>query len=297
MKANTAEVITMSNRTSILSKIPGVQWLLLIIPLAYMLILLFFPMLDLFKISFIDDDGFTLEYVMHIFTNPLYLKVLWITFKISFLTTVICLLISYPIAYLAVKIKSQKMANIIIALTIIPFWISELVRSFSWIVILQNEGVINKLLMTLGIISEPISLLYQTSSVVIGMVHVMYPFMFFSLYAVMKGIDPRLQLAAEGLGGRPIHSFFQIFFPLTVPGIIAGSLLVFVLSLGFFIVPALIGGPDDMMISVVIESYVNKILNWHLASALSLVLFVSTILLIVIVFFILRNQKIIKDVM
>src|SRR5699024_701231 len=127
------------------------------------------------------------------------------------------------------------------ALALIPFWISLLVRTFSWIILLQNEGVINQFLMSIGVISEPIKLLYSTTGVVIGMVHVLYPFMFFSLYSVMKGIDQRLVDAAEGLGARPMKAFTQITLPLSLPGILAGSLLVFVMSLGFFVTPALLG--------------------------------------------------------
>jgi putative spermidine/putrescine transport system permease protein/spermidine/putrescine transport system permease protein len=161
---------------------------------------------------------------------------------------------------------------------------------------LQDRGVINQTLMGLGIIDEPIKLLYTTAGVVIGMVHVLYPFMFFSLYSVMKGIDQRLHQAAEGLGARPLKAFLQINLPLSLPGILAGSLLVFVMSLGFFVTPALLGGSGEMMISMVIENYINKTLNWHLASALSLVLFVVTIVILGLAFLALRNNAVLKDV-
>lgn len=161
---------------------------------------------------------------------------------------------------------------------------------------LQDRGAINQALMALGIIDEPIKLLYTTTGVVIGMVHVLYPFMFFSLYSVMKGIDQRLYQAAEGLGARPFTAFLQINLPLSLPGILAGSLLVFVMSLGFFVTPALLGGSGEMMISMVIENYINKTLNWHLASALSLVLFVVTIIILGLAFLSLRNHAVLKDV-
>lgn len=281
---------------SFLTKIPGLKWLLMIIPLVYVAVLLLYPMVELFKMGIADSNGLTLEYLKHIFSNKVYLDVIWITLKISFLVTFISLMISYPIAYLLIRIESNTWKYIIIALAMIPFWISLLVRTFSWIVMLQEQGVINQLLLALGIIDEPIKLLYTTTGVVIGMVHVLYPFMFFSLYSVMKGIDQRLYQAAEGLGARPLTAFFQINFPLSLPGVLAGSLLVFVMSLGFFVTPALLGGSGEMMISMVIENYINKTLNWHLASALSLVLFIVTIVILGLAFFALRNNAVLKDV-
>lgn len=281
---------------SLFSKIPGLKWLMMIIPLVYVLLLLIYPMIALFKLAIVDGDGFTFQYLHQVFTKKVYLDVIWITLKISFIVTFISLLISYPIAYLLIRIESKTWKSIILALAMIPFWISLLVRTFSWIVMLQDQGVINQLLMAIGIIDEPIKLLYTTTGVVIGMVHVLYPFMFFSLYSVMKGIDQHLYEAAEGLGARPIAAFFQINFHLSLPGVLAGSLLVFVMSLGFFVTPALLGGSSEMMISMVIENYINKTLNWHLASALSLVLFVVTIIILGLAFLALRNNSVLKDV-
>lgn len=282
--------------TGFFTKIPGLKWLLVIIPLVYIIGLLIYPMMALFKLAIVDGEGFTLKYLEQVFTNKIYLDVIWITLKISFLVTFISLLISYPIAYLLIRMESKTWKSVILALAMIPFWISLLVRTFSWIVMLQDQGVINQLLMALGIIDEPIKLLYTTTGVVIGMVHVLYPFMFFSLYSVMKGIDQRLYQAAEGLGARPLAAFFQINFPLSLPGVLAGSLLVFVMSLGFFVTPALLGGSSEMMISMVIENYINKTLNWHLASALSLVLFAVTIIILGLAFLALRNNAVLKDV-
>ncbi|RST77293.1 ABC transporter permease [Siminovitchia acidinfaciens] len=280
----------------IFTRIPGLKWLLVVIPIVYVFTLLLYPMIGLFKLGVTNSDGFTLEYIKHIFLNKVYLDVILITLKISFMVTVITLLISYPIAYLLIRIQSNTWKSIIIALAMIPFWISLLVRTFSWIVMLQDRGAINQALMALGIIDEPIKLLYTTTGVVIGMVHVLYPFMFFSLFSVMKGIDQRLHQAAEGLGARPLTAFLQINLPLSLPGILAGSLLVFVMSLGFFVTPALLGGSGEMMISMVIENYINKTLNWHLASALSLVLFVVTVLILGLAFLALRNHAVLKDV-
>lgn len=273
------------------------KWLLVIIPLGYVVILLFYPMLSLFKLSIFNDDGFTFEYFAHIFSNSVYLKVLWVTLKISLIVTFISLIVTYPIAYLLINIESRLWTNIIIALTMIPFWISLLVRTFSWMIILQREGIVNQFLMNLGLIDEPLKLLYSTPGVIIGMVHVLYPYMFFSLYSVMRGIDHRLVDAAEGLGAKPFTAFRHIVFPLSLPGILAGTLLVFVMSLGFFITPALLGGSDDMMVSMVIENYINNTLNWHLASTLSLVLFAVTFVIILLAYFVLRNNAVLKDVM
>ncbi|MBD8006166.1 ABC transporter permease [Bacillus norwichensis] len=282
--------------SSKISNINGLKWMLILVPLAYIIILLIYPMYGLFKLSIMDNNGFTFQYIHHIFSNPVYLKVLRVTLKISILVTVISLLISYPIAYSLIRVQSKIWKNIILALALIPFWISLLVRTFSWIVVLQNQGVINQILIGLGIIEEPLKLLYSTAGVVIGMVHVLYPFMFFSLFSVMKGIDQRLYQAAEGLGARPFMAFWQINLPLSLPGILAGSLLVFVMSLGFFITPALLGGANEMMISMVIENYINTTLNWHLASALSLILFIVTVIILTLAFFLLRNHAVLKDV-
>lgn len=294
-------VIPVNNKSNLVGGLLGVfsrmNGLMIIIPLVYMVLLTFVPIVSLFKQSLFDESGFTLRYLAEVVSNPLYLKVMWLTLKISFLVTVISLLISYPVAYLIVQTESTLWKKVILSAVLIPFWISLLVRTFSWNILLQDQGVINKLLMSTGLINEPLSLLFNTTGVVIAMTHILMPYMVLSLYSVMQGIDQRLVQASQGLGAKPSKAFYDVFLPLSAPGIIAGCLLVFVLSLGFYITPALLGGSKNTMIAMLIENNINITLNWNLASALSLLLFFVTILLVFIPFLLFRNHSAIKDVM
>lgn len=274
---------------------PGLQWVLLAVPLIYILVLMVFSMVSLFKLSVYGDNGFTLEYLSHIFSNTVYLQVLWLTLKVSFLVTVFTLLLAYPISYLLVKIESPKWKKVIFGAVLIPFWISLLVRTYAWTILLQDQGVINKILIGLGIIDKPITLLYNTTGVVIGMTHVLLPYMVLSLYSVMEGIDQRLVQAAQGMGAKPWKAFLQIFFPLSLPGVLSGSLVVFVLGIGYFITPALLGGSTNMMISMLIQDNVSTTLNWNLAAAIALVLFVVTLLLLFLSYLLTRNNPAIKE--
>jgi putative spermidine/putrescine transport system permease protein/spermidine/putrescine transport system permease protein len=274
--------------------IPGLKWLLLLIPLAYTVLLLYYSMISVLKLSVYDENGFTLEYIRQVFTEPLYLKVLGVTLKTACIVTVATLLISYPIAYLLVVMESQRWKKVVMSLVMITLWISLLVRTFTWTVILQDQGVINKMLISLGLISEPIKLLYNTTGVVIGMTHILIPYMVLSLYAVMEGIDHRLVQAAQGMGARPWQAFIQVFFPLSLPGVLSGSLIVFVLGLGYFITPALLGGQGNMMISKLIQENIQTTLNWSMASAISLVLLLATFLLLGLAAWVSRLSPLLK---
>lgn len=274
--------------------IPGVKWLLLLIPLVYTVCLLYYSMLSVLKLSVYDASGFTLKYIEQVFTEPLYLKVLVITLKTAFIVTLTTLFISYPIAYLLVVMESQRWKKIVMSLVMITLWISLLVRTFTWTVILQDQGVINKLLLSLGLITEPVKLLYNTTGVAIGMTHILIPYMVLSLYAVMEGIDRRLVQAAQGMGARPWKAFLQVFFPLSLPGVLSGSLIVFVLGLGYFITPALLGGQGNMMISKLIQENIQTTLNWNMASAISLVLLAATLLLLGLAAWVSRLSPLLK---
>ncbi|MGC5325940.1 ABC transporter permease [Brevibacillus sp. SYSU BS000544] len=276
------------------SKIPGIKWLLLIVPLMYVLILLYYSMISVLKLSFYDDNGFTLEYLKETLTDTLYLKVLWLTVKTAFLVTIATLVIGYPIAYLLVVIESERWKKIILGTVMITLWISLLVRTFAWTVILQEHGVVNEALLAIGIIKEPLKLLYNTTGVVIGMTHILLPYMVLSLHSVMERIDQRLMQAAQGLGARPSRAFFQVFFPLSLPGVMSGSLITFVLGLGYFITPALLGGQGNMMISKLIQENIQSTLNWNLASSLSLVLLVTTLLLLSLAYWLSKLSPVLK---
>jgi len=178
--------------------------------------------------------------------------------------------------------SSEAMKRVIALLVILPLWTSLLVRTYVWIVILGRKGLVNESLIGLGLIDTPLALLYNRFSVYIGMVHIMLPFMVLPLYAVMQRIDLRLLSAAWSLGASRLTSFYLILLPLSFPGVLAGSLLVFILSIGFFVTPAILGGLSEITYVMLIETYINKLFNWPLASAMSIVLLVATLALVVV---------------
>lgn len=277
-----------------LEKLPGLKWLLLIVPLIYTLLLLYFPMVNVLKLSFYDKTGFTLIYLQEVLTEPLYLKVLWITMKTAFTVTLVTLLFAYPIAYLLVVIESVKWRQIILGTIMVTLWISLLVRTFTWTVILQDHGIINEVLLKMSVVKEPMKLLYNDTGVIIGMTHILVPYMVLSLYSVMERIDLRLVQAAQGLGARPWKAFIQVFFPLSLPGVMSGSLIVFVLALGYFITPALLGGQGNMMISKLIQENIQSTLNWNLAAALSMVLLAAALILLGLSYWVSRFSPMLK---
>jgi putative spermidine/putrescine transport system permease protein len=249
---------------------------------AVLLLLIFFiiPIVRLLLSSFFDD-GFTLEHYERLWNVPVYLRVLRITFTIATLVTIVCLLLAYPVAYFLASV-SARTSRLLIIFVLIPFWTSILVRTYAWMVLLQRNGVINRWLTDLGLIDQPLQLMYNRVGVMVGMVHVLLPFMILPLFAVMRGIDVSYIRAAQGLGANPLQTFIRVFFPLSLPGVAAGCLLVFILSLGFFITPALMGGRRDMMIAQLIELTIRQDLNFEFAAALSLVLLVISIAIMLV---------------
>jgi ABC-type spermidine/putrescine transport system permease subunit I len=253
--------------------------LLLIAPLATFFLAFFLvPFLYILHRSF-WDPSFTLEHYIHIIKEPLYLKVIFNTIKLAFVATTACLILGYPFAFLLAT-SSEKVSNRLLAVVLIPFWISLLVRTYSWIVILGRKGLINSLLVKSGLIGEPLSLLYTMKGVIIGMSHILLPYMIISLFSVMKGIDLELLKAARNLGASSLKAFVRVFFPLSLPGVAGGCLMVFVMGLGFFVTPALLGGPQDVVISVLIENQVTYILNWGFAFAIAVVLCLITLVMV-----------------
>jgi len=211
--------------------------------------------------------------------EPLYIRVILNTMKLAFVATVSCLLLGYPFAYMLSTVN-EKLSNLLMPLVLIPFWISLLVRTYSWIVIFGRKGLANNILVGIGLINEPLTLLYTMKAVIIGMTHILLPYMIISLFSVMKGIDLNLLKAARNLGASGFQAFFRIFFLLSLPGVTGGCLMVFVMSLGFFVTPALLGGPRDTVISVLIEKQVTEILNWGFAFALATVLCFITLFMV-----------------
>ncbi|HVO88814.1 MAG TPA: ABC transporter permease [Casimicrobiaceae bacterium] len=200
------------------------------------------------------------------------------TLWISGVVTAICLLLGYPVAYVIAS-QPPGRASILLFLVLLPFWTSLLVRTAAWVVLLQREGVLNSLLLSLGIVHEPLKMIFNRFAVYVAMVHVLLPFMVLPLYSVMRGIPPAYMRAAASLGARPFTTFRRVYAPMTLPGIAAGCLMVFIQALGYYITPALVGGAEDQMISYFIAFYASKTVNWGMAAALSIMLLTATLAL------------------
>jgi len=212
--------------------------------------------------------------------RQIYVQIFGRTLWISFLVAALCFLLGYPVAYLLATLP-LKYSNLLMIMVLLPFWTSLLVRTTSWIVLLQTNGVINDLLVWSGIIDEAnrIQMIYNQMGTVIAMTHILLPFMILPLYSVMKTIPPSYMRAALSLGANPVRAFFRVYAPQTVPGIGAGALLVFILSIGYYITPALVGGRTGQMISNFIAFHMQKSLNWGLAAALSGILLIGVLFL------------------
>jgi putative spermidine/putrescine transport system permease protein len=200
------------------------------------------------------------------------------TFGISALVTLWCLALGYPLAYW-LSTLSPRRANVLMILVLVPFWTSILVRVAAWIVLLQSAGLVNRGLMAIGAIDHPLALLFNRTGVIIAMVHILLPFMILPLYSVMKSVPPTYLRAAVSLGSTPLAAFFRVYVPQTYPGIGAGALLVFILSIGYYVTPALLGGADDQMLSYYVAQYTNVNVNWGMASALGALLLAATLVL------------------
>lgn len=210
--------------------------------------------------------------------TQIYLQLYWKSLKIAFYITVLTALIGFPLAWYLANAPT-RIANTLMILVLLPFWTSLLVRTTAWIALLQTNGVINSTLMSLYIIDQPLEMLYTEFATVIAMTHILLPFMVLPLYSVMKGIDPSYFRAALSLGAKPIPAFVRIYLPMTVPGLSAGALLVFIISIGYYITPALVGGTEGQMISNIIAFHMQSSNNWELAAALgSLLLLLITVL-------------------
>lgn len=254
---------------------------LLLLPSMVLLLAVFIAPLGRILLLSFDQPSWTIEHYLQVFEDDILVAVLLRTLALSIKVTGICLLLGYPIAYAMLR-SSETMRRIIALLIILPLWTSLLVRTYAWIVILGRKGMVNEAMIGLGLIDMPMKLLYNRFSVYIGMVHIMLPFMVLPLYAVMQRIDLRLMSAAWSLGAGRTRSFLLVFLPLSLPGVLAGSLLVFILSIGFFVTPALLGGLGDTTFVMLIERHINRLFNWPLASAMSIILLVATLALVVV---------------
>lgn len=242
--------------------------------LLFLLVLYLIPMALLLAQSV---EGGSFAHYEKALTDGLYVRVLLDTLLIAGCVSLICLLVAYPVAY-ALTILPSPWPAIGIAFVLLPFWTSVLVRTYGWMVLLGRNGLINRALSDLGWIDTPLPLLNNMTGVLIGMTHVLLPYMVFPLFAVMRRMDPNMVTAAQGLGASGWQIFRRVYLPLTLPGVLAGTTLVFVLSIGFFITPALLGGGKVHMVAVLIEQQVRTFLNWGFAGALSAVLLGATLL-------------------
>lgn len=254
--------------------------ILLVIPLAlYMLVFYALPVASMLFRS-IMDPTWTLENYRRLAHDSVFLAVSWTTLRTALVVTFGTLLLGYPVA-LALSRLRHAVAVILLAIVLLPFWTSVLVRSYAWMVLLGRRGLINELLLSSGIIDAPLRLLNTPLAVHVAMIHILLPYMILPIASVLRQIDNALPRAAAGLGASPLNVFVEVILPLSVPGVAAGTLLVFVLSLGFYITPALVGGPRDLMLSMLIAQQVD-LLNWAYAACLSVALLVMTLLLILI---------------
>ncbi len=262
-------------------------WILLTPALTAVALLLLVPLLFIVVYSFWlrsaigpDTPGFHLDNWQRALTDPFYRYILFNTLKIAAITTLICAALGYPAAYFIARSRSNKL--MLLLLLLLPFWISYIIRTMSWINILGTSGALNTLLMSLGVISEPLRMLYNEATVILGLVHFLLPFMVLNVYVSLDGIDLNLEDAATSLGANRWQAFLQVVLPLSLPGLAAGGLLCFVLGAGTYITPLVLGGPRDAMFANLVYEAIITQLNWPMGSALSLLLLLVLGLLVAV---------------
>ncbi|GAB5470702.1 MAG: ABC transporter permease [Rhodospirillales bacterium] len=242
-------------------------------------VILYLPIGWLFWLSLLDKNNqFTWENYDRLF-DPLYIKTFTTTFEISVIVTGLCILLGYPLAYLLTQLP-RRAAGLCMIAVLLPFWTSLLVRTYAWLVILQRKGLVNTWLQDWGIIDAPLRLVHNQTGTIIGMTQIMLPFMILPLYAAMKTIPRDYMRAASNCGASPIKAFWQVFFPLSLPGLAAGFTLVFVLCLGFYVTPVLLGGGRVQMWAMRIETNVAVYFNWGAASSLGVALLAVTLVIL-----------------
>ena len=244
--------------------------------LALILVTMLLPVGWLFYLSLLSDAGtLSLEHYRRMWEQPSYGRTFWTTFEVSALTTGSCIMLGYPLAYFLSELP-RRAANLCLIAVLLPLWTSLLVRTYAWLVLLQRRGLINNWGIELGLWDEPLALVHNLTGTLIGMVHVMLPFLVLPLYSAMRAIDRNYLRAAANLGVSPLRSFWLVFFPLAMPGLATGALIVFILCLGFYVTPAVLGGGKVIMVSSRIANDIEIFFNWGAASALGVVLLVLT---------------------
>jgi putative spermidine/putrescine transport system permease protein len=249
-------------------------WLLLGPP-SLVLVLLFALPIGLVLVTSVTDPRVSLAHYQRIFTVPLYTQVMLNTFVTSLIVTALCLVLGYPVAYVMAR-RSDWVSTLLLTAVAMTFWTGFLVRTYAWLVILGSKGPVAAAYQALGVGGPPPKLLFTSFASTLGMTHILLPYMILALYAVMKKIEPDHLKAAASLGARPRAAFTEVFLPLSLPGVVNGSLLVFVSCLGFFVTPILLGTPRDMMISQLINQQIEELLAWGFASAVAVILLLAT---------------------
>jgi putative spermidine/putrescine transport system permease protein len=251
--------------------------LLLIAPAAVLAIFFIWPLVQVVIRSVVEPEVGLSNYA-RIFATTTYLRVIANTMTLAATVALVTLVLAYPVAWMVSALRGNTL-YLCLALILIPFWTSVVIRTFAWMVLFQRRGILNSFLMSTGLIEQPLRLMHNSIGVHIGMVHILLPFMVLPLLSSMRSIDPTIIRAASVLGANPLRQFVHVYLPLTMPGVSAGVLLVFISALGFFITPALLGGPQNMMIAVLIEQQTSRLLDWPMASALASLLLAATALL------------------
>ncbi|HSC98833.1 MAG TPA: ABC transporter permease [Casimicrobiaceae bacterium] len=245
--------------------------------LLLVLVTMLLPIAWLFSLSFAADDGtLSLVHYRRMLEQPSYARIFVMTFKVSLVTTGICVAFGYPLAYVLSQLP-RRAANLCLIAVMLPFWTSLLVRTYAWLVLLQRQGLINSWGIRLGLWDEPLALVNNLSGTLVGMVHIMLPFLVLPLLGTMRSIDHDYIKAAANLGASPTRAFWSVFFPLSLPGLFAGALIVFIICLGFYVTPAVLGGGKVIMVSNQIASDIELFFNWGAASSLGVVLLALTL--------------------
>ncbi|HMK78703.1 MAG TPA: ABC transporter permease [Xanthobacteraceae bacterium] len=247
---------------------------LLVIPAAlFASVVILYPLAALVAESFGAHAPF--DNYQRFFVSPVYLRVMQRTLTLSALTTLICLAIGYPFAYRLATATTRGRALLMIVI-LVPFWTNLLVRTYGWMILLNPRGVVNTMLLDAGLIGSPLELVYNQTGVLIGMVQIMLPYMILPISAVMSRFDPQLTRASRSLGASPLATFRHVYLPATLPGVMAGVLLVFAITLGFFVIPAILGGARELLLAQLIEFNVNTTLDWGFAATIATMLLAVT---------------------
>jgi ABC-type spermidine/putrescine transport system permease subunit I len=285
MNVGTAPTVTPSrpNAAALRADERRERWMLLGLSgpaLALVLVTMVLPITWLFGLSFLADDGsLSLVHYRRMIEQPSYARIFGATFKVSLMTTALCVVLGYPLAYVLSQLP-RRAASLCLIAVMLPFWTSLLVRTYAWLVLLQRRGLINTWGMELGLWDEPLALVHNLAGTLIGMVHIMLPFLVLPVLNSMRSIDMDCMKAAANLGASPTRAFWSVFFPMSLPGLFAGALLVFVICLGFYVTPAVLGGGKIVMVSNQIANDIELFFNWGAASSLGVVLLVSTMALL-----------------